>query len=174
MNESRVGRRPTALELQHSAEELKQHFQACTCAVERRRTQIIWWLREGMTRKQVLELSAYSETSLWQTVKRYNEAGLAGLRDRRHDNPGAPTLLSDADMLLLAQNIRKDYAEGKVWNGKKVVAWLKEELGKEVRGRAYEYLAAIGFSLQEPRPAHAKADPVAQEHFKKKHSLKRS
>ena len=37
-----------------------------------------------MAHKQVLELLAYSETSLWQTVKRHNEEGLAGLRDRRH------------------------------------------------------------------------------------------
>ncbi len=168
MSKGIVGRRATALKLQHSAEELKEHFRACSCAVERRRTQVIWWLTEGIERKQVLALSAYSEASLWQTVKRYNEEGLTGLRDRRHSNKGAPTLLSDADMLLLAQNIRKDYAEGKVWNGKKVVTWLKEELGKEVHERrAYEYLAAIGFSSQEPRPAHAKADPVAQEQFKK-------
>ncbi len=168
MSKGIVGRRPTALKQQHSAEELKEHFRACSCAVERRRTQVIWWLTQGMERTQVLELSAYSETSLWQTVKRYNEEGLAGLRDRRHSNPGAPTLLSDAEMLLLAQNVRKDYAEGKVWNGAKVVRWLKEELGKEVHERrAYEYLAAIGFSAQEPRPTHAKADRVEQERFKK-------
>ena len=169
MNKGRVGRRPIELKLQHSVEELKEQFRGCTCAVERRRTQVVWWLAQGMERKQVLKLSAYSEVSLWQLVKRYNEEGLVGLSDRRHKNPGAPTLLSDAEMLLLAQNIRKDYAAGVVWNGAKVVRWLKEELGKEVHERrAYEYLAAIGFSAQEPRPAHAKADRVAQERFKKR------
>ena len=93
---------------------------------------------------------------MWQTVKRYNEEGLAGLRDRRHSvrrgrtrcNPGAPTLLSDADMSLLAQNTRKDYAKGKAWNGKKAVVWLKNELGKKVHERRdFEYLAAVGFSF---------------------------
>lgn len=170
---SKVGRRPTALKLQQSAEELKERYRRCTCAVQRRRTQVIWWLAQGIERQQVLELWAYSEVSLWGLVKRYNEEGLAGLRDRRHTNPGAPTLLSDAEMLLLAQNIRKDYAEGIVWNGAKVVSWLKEELGKEMhKRRAYEYLAAIGFSAQEPRPAHAKADPLEQERFKKRPYLK--
>lgn len=130
---------------------------------------MIWWLAQGMERKQVLALSAYSEVSLWQIIKRYNEVGLAGLQDRRHRNPGAPTLLSDVEMLLLAQNVRKDYADGIVWNGTKVLTWLKQELGKEVHERrAYECLASIGFSAQEPRPAHAKADPVEQQTFKKR------
>jgi transposase len=169
MSKAKVGRRPTELKLRHSVEELKEHFRRCTCAVERRRPQLIWWLAQGMERKQVLALSAYSEVSLWKLVGRYNEEGLAGLRDRRHTNPGAPTLLGDADMLLLAKNVRKDYAESKVWNAAKVVRWLKQELGKEVHERrAYEYLAAIGFSAQEPRPAHAKADPMEQERFKKR------
>jgi len=78
-------------------------------------------------------------------------------------------LLSDPELLLLAQWVHQDYAQGVVWNGAKVVSWLKEELGKEVRDRrAYEYLKAMGFSTQSPRPAHAKADPVAQEVFKKR------
>lgn len=77
-------------------------------------------------------------------------------------------------MLLLAQTIRKDYALGKLWNGRKVVAWVKEELGKEIHEqRAYEALAAINFSLQAPRPRHAKADPIAQEDFKKRRFPKR-
>lgn len=136
---------------------------------------MIWWLAQGLERQQVLALSAYSEVSLWGIIKRYNEAGLAGLQDRRHHNPGAPTLLNDAEMLLLAQNVRKDYAEGVAWNGVKVLKWLKEELGKEVHERrAYEYLATIGFSAQEPRPAHAKADPTLQETFKKRPYLKPS
>jgi len=71
-------------------------------------------------------------------------------------------------MLHLAQCIRKDYAQGMYWNGPKVVRWISEVLGKQVHEqRAYEYLKAIGMSLQRPRPRHAKADPEAQQRFKK-------
>ena len=129
---------------------------------------MVWWLQEGRSRKEVLELSAYSNSSLVALIKRYNEHGLAGLRDRRHENPGAPSLLSDEELLLLAQMLRKDFDKGIVWNGAKVVRWLREQLGKDLHiSRAYEALASIGFSPQMPRPAHSKADIAEQERFKK-------
>lgn len=170
-----MGRRALTLKVQHTPEELKAHYRACTCAVERRRIQAVWWLAEGKSRAEVMKLSAYAPVSLLEVIKRYNKQGLAGLTDRRHQNPGAPPLLSDEEMLVLAQNIRKDYVQGKVWNGPKVMSWVREELGREIHEqRAYEYLAAISFTLQQPRPAHTKADVIAQEAFKKSSSPKLS
>lgn len=162
------GRPRIELKAQHTVEELRRHYQKVSCAVERRRTQVIWWLVEGKNPEEVLELSAYSAKNLVDIIRRYNQKGLEGLKDGRHENPGAPTLLSDAEMLLLAQNVRKDYRKGVMWKGKQVVDWVKEELGKEIQEqRAYEFLRDIAFTLQQPRPAHAKGDPIAQEEFKK-------
>ena len=45
-------------------------------------------------------------------VDAYEAQGLESLKDQRHGHRGAPTLLSDADLLLLAQTIRADVAEG--------------------------------------------------------------
>jgi transposase len=164
----KTGRPALQLVRHHSPEELRHHFQQCTCAVERRRTQAIWWLTEGKSRQEVAELSAYSKATLVQLINRYNAEGLPGLKDKRHENPGAPALLSDAQLLHLAQCVRKDYAEAKLWNGQQVVRWLKEHYQCEVYPqRAYEYLRQIGMSLQQPRPRHVKADELAQETFKK-------
>lgn len=84
-------------------------------------------------------------------------------------------MLSDAQLLLLAQTIRADTAEGGVWNGARVQTWVKQELGQDVHlSRCYEFLDVVGYSRQLPRPRHVEADPIAQEEFKKKSSQKQS
>lgn len=167
--------KPKPFVAKHSLLELKRRYRRSTCPVERRRMQAIWWLTEGKSRKEVMELSAYSKVSLIEIIRRYEADGLEGLRDLRHSNPGAPPLLSDEELLLLAQEVRKDYAKGVLWNGNKVVEWAKEVLEKEIyRQRAFEYLSQIGFSKQSPRRRHKKADKVAQEEYKKRPSPKRS
>lgn len=164
----RVGRPSIKVEEHDSVPTLRKAYQKSRCAVERRRIQAIWFLRKGKSRAEVSELTGCNNAQLVLVIKRYNEAGLEGLKDQRHKNPGRTPLLSDAEILQLAQCVRKDYEQGIYWQGKKVVKWIDEELGKEVHEqRAYEYLKTIGMSRQRPRPHHAKADPVEQERFKK-------
>jgi transposase len=164
-----MGRRSISIERQEDKEQgLKQAYQQSTCAVERRRIQVIRMMRRGKSRAEIKEVTAYSDVSIIEVVKRYNAQGLAGLKDQRHENPGAQPLLSDAQLLQLAQVVRKDYAKGVLWNGQKVLTWLKEEYGIEVYPqRAFEYLKQISMSQQIPRPRHRKADEIAQERFKK-------
>ena len=161
---------PTALKVnfQHDAAEFWEGYQTSTCAVERRRLQALALLAEGRPRADVLAITRYSVPSYVDLVHRYNEHGLKGLQDRRHRNSGAPTLLSDAEVLLLAQTIRAEYAQGIVWNDAQVQAWIKTTLDKDpYLSRAYEFLDAIGFSQQTARPRHVEADDVVQEDFKK-------
>lgn len=156
------------IRFQHSADLLWQHYHASTCAVERRRLQVLALLAEGRPRADVLAVTRYSVPRYVELVHRYNAHGLEGIRDRRHRNGGAPTLLTDAEILLLAQTLRAEYAVGNVWNGAQVQQWIKTTLGKELYlSRAYEFLDAIGFSQQTARPRHVEADSALQEDFKK-------
>lgn len=165
---ARRGRPKIEVKERNSKEELKRAYQKSTCAVERRRAQAIWLLVEGKTRKEVETITAYSAGSLVKVIKRYNEQGIEGLKDKRHENEGRSALLSDEEMLQLAQEIRKDYQKNSYWSGNNVIQWIKENFGKDIhKQRAYEYLSAVGMSLQTPRPHHVKADPIAQEIFKK-------
>jgi transposase len=120
-----MGRNSIQLNPQHPIAELKRHYQKCTCAVERRRAHVIWLLASGKSRDEVIQLTAYSLPSVLDAIHRYNQNGLEGLRDLRHTNPGAPTLLSDQEFLLLARTIRKDFEKGIVWNGKDVQTWIQ-------------------------------------------------
>ena len=156
------------LHLHDPPEALWQAFRDSTCAVERRRIQMVALLAEGRTKAEVCAITQYRDSAYCEMMTRYNTSGLAGLRDQRHFNSGAPTLLSDAQILLLAQVIRKDYAKEIVWNGNKVCEWIKKEFGIEVYpGRAYEFLSQIGFSVQSPRPRHIHSGVEVQDNFKK-------
>ena len=169
-----MGRAAIALKVQDSEQGLKQAYQRSRCAVEQRRIQVIRLIKRGKSRGEVKAETGYSDLSIREIVQRYNAQGLGGLKDKRHENPGAPTLLSDEQMLHLAQVVRKDYAKGVVWNGEKVMTWLQEEYEVEVYPqRVYEYLKQISMSQQVPRPRHRKADDVAQETFKKNASPSR-
>lgn len=155
-----------ALDLQHEVSELKARYRASNDAVERRRLQAIWLLAEGWSRQEVAELTAYSRISLCQTVKRYNAAGLEGLRDRRHENKGFAPLLDVVERGRLLEAMK--VAENGVWKATKIQHWAERELGKTLYlQRVYELLDQLGFSLQSPRPGHARADPAAQADFKK-------
>ena len=165
-------RQPT---FQHAAADFWKIYKQSTCAVERRRSQLLALLAEGRPYPEVLAITQYSYQGADKIVDRYVEHGLESLKDQRHGNRGAPTLLSDAELLLLAQTMRADIAEGGVWNGNRVQAWIKTTLQKDLYlGRCYEVLDAVGYSQQVPRPRHVEADPQRQDDFKKKSSLKLS
>lgn len=164
----KMGRPRKVIKFQHSKEELKKLYQQSKCPVEGRRTQAIWLLSEGKRSEEVQEITAYSGVNLLRVIDAYNDKGAEGLKDGRRKNIGRPTVLSDEEMLHLAQEIRRDYKKNMYWSGKDVINWVKEQYVKDVsKQRAYEYLKAIGMSLQTPRPHHAKADPIAQDIFKK-------
>jgi transposase len=156
------------LKLQHSVDELRAYYRASSDAVERRRIQAIWFLAEGKSRSEVATLTAYNRISICEVVKRYNSEGLKGLRDLRHENPGCPPLLDESERAQLLRAIQQSAEEEGVWSAARIQSWIKEHLGKELYAqRAYELLDQLGFSLQSPRPQHAKADPAAQDEFKK-------
>jgi hypothetical protein len=94
-----MGRPATKLKVRDSEAVLRQAYQRNTCAVERRRLQVRRLMQRGKSRQEVKEETAYSDLSIREIVERYNEAGVDRLKDKRHENPGAPTLLSDEQLL---------------------------------------------------------------------------
>jgi transposase len=62
---------------------------------------------------------------------RYNTDGPAGVKDRRHDHPGAPRLLSGAQQEELRQRLAGRADDGGLWTGPKVAAWMSAQLGAD-------------------------------------------
>lgn len=101
-------------------------------------------------------------------IGRYNADGPTGLTDRRHANPGQPPLLTLALREELRQALTTAPPDGGVWTGRKVATGMAEPLGRpvgEVRG--WEAMRSLGFTPQRPRPTATRADPAAQDAFKK-------
>lgn len=102
-------------------------------------------------------------------VKRFNEDGLAGLKDRRVSNAGREPLLDEEGMAALRVALTGPSPDGGLWSGPKVRAWISARLGKSVGKRAgWRALQRAEFSLQRPQTRHASADVEAQEAFKKR------
>ena len=128
-------------------------------------------LAEGHPLPEILQVTRYSRVTAYDLVKSYREQGLAGLRDGRRTNQGAPRLLSAEQQHTLAARLHADFEQGIVWSGKDVRDWLQEQYGLSVYlGRTYEFLRAAGFTPQRPRPRHVGGDEAAKEAFKSKSS----
>ena len=101
---------------------------------------------------------------------RYNQFGPSSLGDRRRANGAKPTILTPAVLDVLRERLTSPPKDGGVWTSKKVAAVMAAELGlaKVAEQRGWEALRAIGWTIQRPRPRHARAaGPEAQAEFKK-------
>ena len=77
---------------------------------------------------------------------------------------------------MLRERLKDPPDGGGVWTAKKVAVVMAAELGlaKVAEQRGWEALRAVGWTIQRPRPRHARAaSPEAQAEYKKA-SRKRS
>ena len=72
-------------------------------------------------------------------------------------------------LAALRERLKRPPDDGGVWTARKVAAFMAAELGRHVsEQRGWEALRAIGWSIQRPRPQHARAaSPEEQAAFKK-------
>ncbi len=147
---------------------LEHRYRSAQEPVIRSHFQIIWLLQQGHTRQQVAEVTGYSPYWIGQIARRYNADGPDALGDRRQHNPGGHWLLSAEQQADLEHALTQPPDDGGLWNSTKVAAWMTEKTGRTVRPqRGWDYLRLLGYTPQIPRPRHYKADPDAQETFKK-------
>lgn len=149
-------------------EELKQLYKQATGGIESRQLQIIWLLAQGKKTEEVEEITGYSRTWIYALVKRYNELGIKGLGDFRHQNLGAKPLIDDVQQAQLWQVLQENAPDGGLWNGRKVADWLTTLTGRLIsRQRGWEILRQMTFRLRVPRPSHTQSDEIEQQAWKK-------
>jgi transposase len=158
----------TTIEPHLDLTELETRYRRASDPVDRSQWHIIWLLAQNRKVTQVGEVTGYSPTWIRELARRFNRMGPQALGDKRHHLPGAAPLLSPQLQAELVEAVQQPPPDGGLWSGPKVTEWIEAKTGRKVRRqRGWEYLTKLGFSLQQPRPQHAKADPVAQAEFKK-------
>jgi transposase len=151
-----------------SVEELFHLYRQACDPIERTRYQIIWLLAQGRLSEDVATVTGYCRNSIYRLVRRYNELGVDGMKDLRHEHPGATPLLTEIEQAQLLQTLQTPPADGGLWNSRKVADWMSNLLDEAVSiQRGWDYLRLLEMRLRVPRPEHDLADPDVQEAWKK-------
>ena len=82
-----------------SIEELFRRYRSSNDPVEKAQYQIIWLLAQGKKVKEVAQICGYSHNWVYTLLSRYNQQGLTGLGDNRHNNPGGKLLFNSATVI---------------------------------------------------------------------------
>lgn len=135
-----------------------------------RRALSIAMVLEGYDRKSAAEACGMDRQTLRDWVHRYNEHGLEGLRERRHNNHLSPLTpeASEAFAVLVEQGPNPAVHGVVRWRRVDLKRELEVRFGIQVQERTVgSYLAKLGYRRLSVRPQHPGADPEEQEAFKK-------
>lgn len=152
----------------HSVGELQELFRREKDARLARRIWIVWQARAGLTEPQITAGIGLARRTVQTWVQRYNEEGLAGLRDRV--GRGRQPILSSEQQQAVAQRLEAGPQAGDVCSlrGLDFQRFIQDQFGKRMSLSAvYDLLHELGYEWLVPRSKHRKSDPEAIAAFKK-------
>lgn len=169
--------------LDSSAPELRKAAKKEKNPLVVRRILAIALVLDGMDRASAATACGMDRQTLRDWVHRYNAEGLAGLRERRHNNRLSPLTpeVSEAFEQLVEQGPDPAVHGVVRWRRTDLQQELKSRFGISVHERTVGgYLAKLGYRRLSVRPQHPDANIEEQEAFKKtsrksspKHSRKK-
>jgi len=136
------------------------------------RLHAILMVAQDMSCRQVAQLLGDSPRTVTYWVKRFETEGLSGLADA--DRPGRPSKLDQEQIQSIERALRSHPSTyglaGNLWDGKLLAHFIDQQFGIQLGVRQCQRLfRRLGFRFRKPRPLIAKADPQAQQDFKKNH-----
>jgi len=164
-------RLPVVLHL--SPDEIARRYRTCRTGVEKTHWQILWLLTrtaEPPTPAQVASQVGLTPAWVRTILKRWNAQGPEGLADRRPLTNGGQSKLTAAQQTELFEALQGRPADGGLWSGPKVTAYVRDHFGVTVRPETgWRWLTRLGLSLQVPRPKNPRAaSPEEQQVWKRR------
>jgi transposase len=130
---------------------------------------MVMYAKEGATGAAIGKRLGYTDRVVRKWIRRYNEGGLAGLKDLPRS--GRPRRLEAAKEESVRQRLDAGVRPEDgvcALRGEDVRRILEEEFGARYSlSGAYVVLHRLGYSSLMPRPQHPQADVAAQEEFQK-------
>src|SRR3954451_13806977 len=152
------------------AVELRREAARCRDARAARRMLALALVLEGASREEAARAAGMDRQTLRDWVRRYNEEGLAGLRDRpRSGRKRRLTAGQEAELAAAVERGPDPDRDGVVrWRRVDLRALIEARCAVRLRERSVgKLLRRLGFARLPVRPQHPKADEAAQEAFKK-------
>ena len=154
-----------------TSSELKARYLGCSDRVESRRWHLLWLVSQQWTIQQASLAVGLNYDYAKEIVKAYNQQGEVALANRRRQRAAPPShaLLNSEQLQELRSSLKQQPEDKGIWTGPKVADWIAKRTGREKvwPQRGWDYLRKCRYSAQRPRPRHAKAEPEAQQEFKK-------
>ena len=157
------------VEAHDTLEELRAAVPRTADADERDRLRMVVHAKEGETGAKIAERLGCTDRVVRKWICRYNQGGLAGLKDLpRSGRPRHLESASDDDVrhrLDAGAQVQDGVC---ALRGEDVRRILQDEFGARYSlSGTYVVLHRLGYSSLMPRPQHPEADPAAQEEFEK-------
>jgi transposase len=153
----------------HTLDELLKLYKTQSHPKLARRIHAVYLARKGMTCPQIMKIIGAGRRTIQKWIRKYNHGGIEELRDK--PRPGQPTKLPPEMQQAFCQRIQAGPLEQdgtSVLNGPAIKRLLEREFGVVYSlWGVYSLLHRLGHSCLCPRPQHEKADPKAQQEFKK-------
>jgi transposase len=119
---------------------------------------------------EAAELLGHSPRTVQYWVKRFEQSGFAGLQESPRS--GRPSSLDEQTFEIVGKHLRLNpqqlgYSQN-LWDGRLLSHHLARTFGVELGVRQCQRLfRQLGFRRRKPRPVIARADPLAQQAYKK-------
>ena len=153
----------------HTPKELSSLYRTEKNAKLAQRIHGVYLASKGLTCPEIMSITASARRTIQQWVHKYNEQGIAGLKDK--PRPGTPTKLPRKKEIKLKERIEAGPTKAdrvSVLNGPAIRRILEQEFGVLYSKQGlYDLLHRLGYSCLCPRPQHENSNPQLQADFKK-------
>lgn len=149
-------------------EQLRRKYVSCQHSQEKKRWQALSLIAAGEVANTVAKTLGMSSGWISETVRRYNEGGVAGVKNKSKNQDSK--ILTAEQVKELDREIESGKTEDeRLWSATQIKRWVATQTGVEMhRTTAWRMFAKLNYTQQTPRPAHQeRADEAGQAEFKK-------